>query len=122
MVRGGISLLAASLASAILFPAAWAVAGAPQEVQAILAAKSLPGPDRRRRSRLPPRCGEGDILPDRRTEFSKCRSVSCAPALLPVRWKGTLPGVSESVDVRGAVRATKEGKFLFEESVKKAGK
>jgi hypothetical protein len=122
VVRGGISILAASLALAILFPAAWAVAGAPQEVQAVLAAETLPpqvdvvGVVSRRDA------GRGAFFLIDRAEFSKCRSVSCAPASLPVRWKGPLPGVSESVHVRGAVRDTKEGKFLFAESVEKAGK
>ena len=122
VARGAISLLAAGLSAATLFPAAWAAAGVPQEVQAVLAAKAVPaqvdvvGVVSRRDT------AKGTFSLIDRVEFSKCRSVSCAPASLPVRWKGTLPGVSESVRVRGAVRDTKSGKFLFAESVEKAGK
>ena len=122
VIRGGIGALAASLLLVILFPADRAFAGALQEVQAILSAKSLPpqidvvGVVSRRDA------AKGTFSLIDRAEYSKCRSVSCAPASLPVRWTGALPGVTESVRVKGAVRDTKEGKFLFAESVEKAGK
>ena len=121
-IRGGIGVLAASLLLAILFLADCAFAGAPQEVQAILSAKSLPpgidvvGVVSRRDA------AKGTFSLIDRAEYTKCRSVSCAPASLPVRWTGALPGVTESVRVKGAVRDTKEGKFLFAESIEKAGK
>ena len=122
VARGGLGILAAGFALGILFSAGRAVAGGPQEVQAVLAAKSLPpqidvvGVVSRRDA------AKGTFSLIDRTEFSKCRSVSCAPASLPVRWTGALPGVAKSVRVKGAVRDTKEGKFLFAESVEKAGK
>ena len=122
VASGRIRILAASLALAILHPAAWAVAGAPQEVQAVLAAKSLParidvvGVVSRRDA------AKGTFALIDRAEYSRCRSLSCAPASLPVRWTGTLPGVSQSVHVKGSVRDTREGKFLFADSVEKAGK
>ncbi len=122
VARSGISVLAAIIALAILFPTPRAVGGAPQEVQAVLAAKSLParidvvGVVSRRDT------AKGTFALIDRAEFSKCRSVSCAPASLPVRWTGALPGVTDGVRVKGAVRDTKEGKFLFAESVEKAGK
>ncbi len=122
VMRGGIGVLAASLLVAILSLAGRALAGAPQEVQAVLSAKSLPpqidvvGVVSRRDA------AKGTFSLIDRAEFSKCRLVSCAPASLPVRWTGALPGVTESVRVKGGVRDTKEGKFLFAESVEKAGK
>jgi len=120
--RGGLGIRAASVALVILFTAEWVVAGAPREVQAVLAAESLPaqidvvGVVSRRDT------AKGTFSVIDRSEFSKCKSVSCAPASLPVRWKGTLPGVAESVHVKGAIRDTKDGKFLFAESVEKARK
>ena len=121
-IRGGIGVLAASLLLAFLFPADCAFAGAPQEVQAILSAKSLAtridvvGVVSRRDS------AKGTFALIDRAECSKCPSTSCAPPSLPVRWTGTLPGVRESVRVKGSVRDTKAGKFLFADSVEKAGK
>lgn len=120
--RGAIRILGAGLVLASLFPAARAAEGVPREVQAVLAAKSLParidvvGVVSRRDA-----AKRTFSLIDR-AEFSRCRSVNCAPASLPVRWTGALPGVSESVRVSGAVRDTGEGKFLFAESVERAGK
>lgn len=122
VARGGIGILAACLALAVLFPPAGAVAGGPQEVRAVLAAKSLPaqidvvGVVSRRDA------AKGTFALIDRAECSKCPSTSCAPASLPVRWAGTLPGVRESVRVKGSVRDTKEGKFLFAESVEAIGK
>lgn len=122
VASGGIRILAASLALAILFPPVRAVAGAPQEVQAVLTAKSLParidvvGVVSRRDAT------KGTFALIDRAECSKCPSTNCAPASLPVRWAGTLPGVRESVRVKGSVRDTKEGKFLFADSVEKVGR
>ncbi len=115
-------MLAAGFALGILFSAGLAVAGGPQEVQAVLAAKPLParidvvGVVSRRDA------GKGTFSLIDRAEYSRCRSVNCAPASLPVRWSGALPAVTESVRVKGAVRDTREGKFLFAESVEKAGR
>ena len=121
-VRGGLGILAAGVALILLFPAERVAAAAPQEVQAILTAKSLParidvvGVVSRRDT------AKGTFSLIDRSEFSRCRSVGCAPASLPVRWRGTLPGVTESVHVKGTLRDTKDGKYLFAESVEKAGK
>ena len=57
-----------------------------------------------------------------REEFRKCQSVGCANFLLPVRWNGKLPSIASEVKVKGTVRDTKEGKFLFAESVEAVGK
>ncbi len=122
VVRRGPGIFVASFVLGILFSAGQAVAGSPQEVQAVLAAKPLParidvvGVVSRRDT------AKGTFSLIDRAEYSKCRSVSCAPASLPVRWAGALPVVTECVRVTGAVRETKEGKFLFAESVEKAGK
>lgn len=122
VIRGGPGMLAASFALGFLFSAGLAVAGGPQEVQAVLAAKPLParidvvGVVSRRDA------AKGTFSLIDRAEYSRCRSVSCAPASLPVRWSGALPVVAESVRVKGAVRDTGEGKFLFAESVEKAGR
>ncbi len=122
VARGGTGILAAILTSAVLFPGAWAVAGAPQEVRAVLAAKVLPeridvvGVVSRRDA------SKGTFSLIDCADCSKCRSAGCGPASLPVRWKGALPGVGERVRVKGAARDTREGKFLFAESVEKAGK
>ena len=121
-IRGGIGVLAASLLLAFLFPADRAFAGAPQEVQAILSAKSLAtridvvGVVSRRDA------AKGTFALIDRAECSKCPSTSCAPPSLPVRWTGTLPGVRESVRVKGSIRDTRDGKFLFAESVEAVGK
>ncbi len=122
VARSGISVLAAIIALAILFPTPRAVGGAPQEVQAVLAAKSLParidvvGVVSRRDT------AKGTFALIDRGECSRCPTTSCAPPSLPVRWTGNLPAVRESVRVKGAVRDTKEGKFLFAESVESVGK
>ncbi len=122
VVRGGPGVLAAAFALGILFSAGGAVAGGPREVQAVLAAKPLPaeidvvGVVSRRDA------AKGTFALIDRAEYSRCRSVSCPSASLPVRWTGALPAVTESVRVKGAVRDTREGKFLFAESVEKAGK
>jgi len=97
-------------------------AAAPLEIDAVKSAKSLPGTievvgvvARRGAS-----AGTFSLID--REEFRKCRSVSCANFLLPVRWRGKLPSITSVVKVKGAVRDTKEGKFLFAESVEAIGK
>ncbi len=120
--RRGLGILAASVALIFLFPAEWVVAGGPQEVQTILTAKSLParidvvGSVSRRDA------AKGTFALIDRAECTKCPSTSCAPPSLPVRWTGDLPAVRESVRVKGSVRDTREGKFLFAESVEAVGK
>jgi hypothetical protein len=39
-----------------------------------------------------------------------------------VQWAGKLPSITSVVKVKGAVRDTEEGKFLFAESVEAVGK
>ena len=120
--RKGLGCLAASVALILLFPAEWAVAGGPQEVQAVLTAKSLParidvvGVVSRRDA------AKGTFALIDRAECSKCPSTSCAPPSLPVRWTGNLPAVRETVRVKGSVRDTEAGKFLFAASVETVGK
>ncbi len=120
--RRGLGILAASVALISFFPAEWVVASDPQEVRAVLTAKSLPalidvvGVVSRRDA------AKGTFALIDRAECSKCPSASCAPPSLPVRWTGTLPGVRESVRVKGSVRDTKAGRFLFAESVEAVGK
>jgi hypothetical protein len=62
-----------------------------------------------------------------RSEIAKCKDGSkggscCDPKSLPVQWKGTLPKVSDVVRIKGAVRATKAGKFFVADSVEKVTK
>ncbi len=57
-----------------------------------------------------------------REEFRKCQSVTCANFLLPVRWSGKLPSIASVIKVKGGIRDTREGKFLFAESVEAVGK
>lgn len=62
-----------------------------------------------------------------RSEAPKCKDGikeggCCDPRSLPVQWKGALPKVSEVVRVKGAVRATKAGKFFIADSVEKVAK
>ncbi len=122
VARAGISVLAATIALAILFPTLRAVAGAPQEIQAVLAAKSLParidvvGVVSRRN------LAKGTFALIDCAEYAHCKTVTCASASLPVQWKGALPAIEETVRVKGAVRDTKGGKFLFAESVESVGK
>jgi hypothetical protein len=97
------------------------VAAAPLEVDAVKSAKSLPnalevvGVVARRDA------SAGTFSLIDREEFRKCQSVGCANFLLPVRWNGKLPPVTSVVKVKGAVRDTKEGKFLFAELVEAVG-
>lgn len=98
------------------------VAAALLEVDTVKSAKSLPdnlevvGVVARRHT------SAGTFSLIDREEFRKCRSVGCAHFLLPVRWSGKLPSITSVVKVKGAVRDTKEGKFLFAESVEAVGK
>ncbi len=122
IVRVGNGVLAAIIAVAILFPTPRAVAGAPQEVQAVLAAKSLPtridvvGVVSRRNP------AKGTFALIDCAEYAHCKTVTCSSASLPVQWKGALPAIEKTVRVKGAVRDTGEGKFLFAESVEAVGK
>jgi hypothetical protein len=99
-----------------------ATAAAPLEVDAVKSAKALPdvievvGVVAKRNA------STGTFSLIDREEFRKCQSVSCANFLLPVRWSGKLPSIASVIKVRGAIRDTKEGKFLFAESVEAAGK
>ena len=119
--RAGHVVLMTTILATILI-AGPIVAAAPLEIDAVKSAKSLPGTievvgvvARRGAS------GGTFSLIDRE-EFRKCQSVSCAKILLPVRWSGKLPSITSVVKVKGAVRDTKEGKFLFAESVEAIGK
>ncbi len=122
IARRGLGFLVATIAMTMLFPAEWVVAGGPQEVKAILTAKSLPaqidvvGVVSRRDA------AKSTFALIDRADCFKCPSTSCAPPSLPVQWTGTLPGVRESVRVKGSVRDTKDGKFLFADSVESVGK
>ncbi len=115
-------MLVGCLSLLVHFAPAWAGAGTPQEIQAVLSAKTLPA----RldvvglvKARNP---SKGAFVLADRAACSDCQGKGCAPALLPVRWAGTLPGIAEAVRVKGTVRDTKEGKFLFAESVEKVAK
>ncbi len=93
------------------------VAAIPLEVDAVKSAKSFPasleviGVVAKRSTTA----GTFSLID--REEFRKCQSVGCANFLLPVRWGGKPPVITSVVKVKGAVRNTKEGKFLFAESV-----
>ena len=97
-------------------------AAAPLEVDAVKSSKSLPntlevvGVVAKRNT------STGTFSLIDREEFRKCQSVSCANFLLPVRWGGKLPSVASVIKVKGTVRDTKEGKFLFAETVETVGK
>lgn len=98
------------------------VAAPPLEVDAVKAAKSPRNPLEVVGvvARREPSAGTFSLID--REEFRKCQSVGCANFLLPVRWGGKLPVITSVVKVKGAVRNTKEGKFLFAESVEAVGK
>jgi hypothetical protein len=104
------------------WPVSPVVAAVPLEVDAVKSAKSLPdilevvGVVAKRNA------STGTFSLIDREEFRKCRTVSCANFLLPVRWTGKLPSIASVIKVKGAIRDTKEGKFLFAESVEAAGK
>jgi len=105
------------LAAAFVLAAGPVVAAAPLEVDAVKSAKSLPSPlEVVGVVAIRDTSAKTFSLIDRE-EFRKCQSVGCANFLLPVRWNGKLPHVTSVVKVKGAVRDTMEGKFLFAESV-----
>ena len=98
------------------------VAAAPLEIDAVKSAKALPGTLEVVGVVAKRNASAGMFSLIDREEFRKCQSVSCANFLLPVRWSGKLPSITSVVKVKGAVRETKEGKFLFAESVEGVGK
>lgn len=114
-------VLAAAISATFWF-AGPVIAAVPLEVDTVKSAKSLPnalevvGVVARRDATA----GTFSLID--REEFRKCQSVSCANFLLPVRWSGKPPSITSVVKVKGAVRDTKEGKFLFAESVEAVGK
>lgn len=116
------AILVAVLSMAALFPATRASASGPQEVRAVLGAKTLPGRLDVVGVVLRRDPAKGTFALADRADCGNCRGGDWAPASLPVRWKGTLPGVSEAVRVKGPVSATKEGKFLVADSVEKVSK
>jgi hypothetical protein len=115
-----VALTAANLATFLMVGPV--VAAVPLEVDAVKSAKSFPaslevvGVVAKRNT------SAGTFSLIDREEFRKCRSVGCANFLLPVRWGGKLPSITSAVKVKGAVRDTKEGKFLFAESVEVVGR
>lgn len=98
------------------------VAAAPLEIEAVKSAKSLPGTLEVVGVVAKRNTSTGTFSLIDREEFRKCQSVSCANFLLPVRWSRKLPSIASVIKVKGAVRDTKEGKFLFAETVETVGK
>lgn len=112
----------AAVVSAPLWLASPVVAAVPMEVDAVKSAKALPEPLEVVGVVAKRNSSTGTFSLIDREEFRKCQSVSCANFLLPVRWSGKLPSFTSIVKVKGAVRDTKEGKFLFADSVEAVGK
>ena len=110
------------LAISTCWPFRPVVAAVPFEVDAVKSARSLPGSLEVVGVVAKRSAPTGTFSLIDREEFRKCRSVSCADFLLPVRWGGKLPSIASVIKVRGTIRDTKEGKFLFAESVEAAGK
>lgn len=108
--------------STICWPVRPAGAAVPFEVDAVKSAKTLPGTLEVVGVVANRNASTGTFSLIDREEFRKCRSVRCANFLLPVRWSGKLPSIASVIKVRGTIRDTKEGKFLFAESVEAAGK
>lgn len=108
--------------STTCWPVSPVVAAVPLEVDAVQSAKALPGTIEVVGVVAKRNASTGTFSLIDREEFRKCQSVSCANFLLPVRWIGKTPSIATAVKVKGAVRDTKEGKFLFAESVEAAGK
>jgi hypothetical protein len=108
--------------SATLWLAGPVFAAAPLEVDAVKSAKSLPSPFEVVGVVAKRTTSVGTFSLIDREEFRKCQSVGCANFLLPVRWGGKLPAITSIVKVKGAVQETKEGKFLFAESVEVVAK
>lgn len=98
------------------------VAAMPLEIDAVKSAKALPGTLEVVGVVAKRNTSTGMFSLIDREEFRKCQSVSCANFLLPVRWSGKLPSIASVIKVKGAVRDTKEGKFLFAETVETVGK
>ncbi len=113
-------LTTAILASILI--AAPVDAATPLEIDAVKSAKSLPGTLEVVGVVAKRNASAGTFSLIDREEFRKCQSVGCANFLLPVRWSGKLPSVATVIKVKGAIRDTKEGKFLFAESVEALGK
>jgi len=115
-----VALTAANLATFLMVGPV--VAAVPLEVDAVKSAKSFPaslevvGVVAKRNT------SAGTFSLIDREEFRKCRSVGCANFLLPVRWSGKLPSIASVIKVKGAIRDTKEGKFLFAETLETVGK
>ncbi|MGE5664925.1 MAG: hypothetical protein ACM31I_11410 [Deltaproteobacteria bacterium] len=99
-----------------------AVAAVPLEVDAVKSARSQSDPLEVVGVVAKRNASAGTFSLIDREEYRKCRSVTCANFLLPVRWAGKLPSITSVVKVKGAVRETREGKFLFAESVEAVGK
>lgn len=97
-------------------------AGTALEVDAVKSAKSLPSTLEVVGVVAKRNASTGTFSLIDREEFRKCRTVSCANFLLPVRWAGKLPSIASVIKVKGAVRDTKEGKFLVAESVEAVDK
>ena len=108
--------------STTCWPVTPVVAAAPLEVDAVKSARSLPGTLEVVGVVAQRNSSTGTFSLIDREEFRKCQSVGCADFLLPVRWSGKLPSVTSVIKVKGAVRDTKEGKFLFADMVEVVGK
>lgn len=112
----------AAVVSATFWLASPVVAAVPLEIDAVKSAKALPGTIEVVGVVAKRSASTGTFSLIDREEFRKCQSVSCANFLLPVRWSGKLPSIASVIKVKGGIRDTKEGKFLFAESVEAAGK
>lgn len=108
--------------STTCWPVSPVIAAVPFEVDAVKSAKTLPGTLEVVGVVAKRNASTGTFSLIDREEFRKCRSVSCANFLLPVRWSGKLPSIASVIKVRGTLRDTQEGMFLFAESVEAAGK
>ena len=115
-------VMLAVVISPICWPVSPVVAAVPFEVDAVKSAKALPSTLEVVGVVAIRNASTGTFSLIDREEFRKCQSVSCANFLLPVRWNGKLPSIASVIRVKGAVRDTKEGKFLFAESVEAVGK
>ena len=121
-VYRAIIMVLAVVISATFWLTGPAVAALPLEIDAVKSAKALPGTLEVVGVVAKRNASTGTFSLIDREEFRKCQSVRCANFLLPVRWSGKLPSIASIIKVRGAIRDTKEGKFLFAESVEAIGK
>lgn len=120
---GRVFLVALALGiSTICWAISPVVAAAPFEVDGVKTAKSLPSTLEVVGVVAKRNASTGTFSLIDREEFRKCRSVGCASFLLPVRWSGKLPSITSVIKVKGAVRDTQEGKFLFADMVEVVGK